>query len=309
MVSIKLLICALLTALHITHAAAVMAADTTTTPSSSSPKFGKLHVMHMKSASLFSQSASYQVDVDPAFMSESRGRDIFGRPISMAAFLAAAEKTNRPPPPAAADAVMMLKKEDIPVREDRYFGSAWLGSSFLRQMQQHAGVDLSSSSSEKDVVDTSDDTILHKMKMTHIAKSSPWHTDVMVEERSTTPKRVGFYLLNDNPRAYFETKDDDLCIPIIKGSFITFNGRRPHHTVIMDGHVDMLGPFDVFSAKGVDGTEDTIVGSVVPLDDEGHDSESSVVLNEGGHDSEDGARPVLEEEEEEEEKLSLVATT
>lgn len=304
MVSIKL-ICALIliTALHITHAAAVMAADTTTTtPSPSSPKFGKLHVMQIKSASLFSQSASYQVDVDPTFMSEGRGRDVVGRPISMAAFLAA-EKTNRPPsPPAAA----MMKKEDVPVREDRYFGSAWLGSSFLRQMQQHAGVDLSSSSSEKDVVDTSDDTILHKMKMTHIVKSSPWHTDVMVEERSTTPKQVGFYLLNDNPRAYFETKDDDLCIPIIKGSFITFNGRRPHHTVIMDGHVDMLGPFDVFSAKGVDGTEDTIVGSVVPLDDEGHDSESSVVLNEGGHDSEDGARPVLEEEEE---KLSLVATT
>ena len=262
--------------------------------------------MHMKSASLFSQSASYQVDVDPKFMSEGRGRDIFGRPISMAAFLAAEKTKNRPPsPPADDDAVMMLKKEDIPVREDRYFGSAWLGSSFLRQMQQHAGVDLSSSSSsEEDVVDTSDDTILHKMKMTHIVKSSPWHTDVMVEERSTTPKQVGFYLLNDNPRAYFETKDVDLCIPILKGSFVTFNGRRPHHTVIMDGHVDMLGPFDVFSAKGVDGTEDTIVGPIVPLD-EGHDSENIVVLNEGGRDSEDGARPVLQEEE----KLSLVAAT
>lgn len=311
MVSIKS-ICAL-TSLHITllsndssNAAVVMAAGTTTTtPSSSSPKFGKLHVMHMKSASLFSQSASYQVDVDPAFMSEGRGRDVFGRPISMAAFLAA-EKTNRPPsPPDAADAVVtMMKKEDVPVREDRYYGSAWLGSSFLRQMQQHAGVDLSSSSSD-DVVDTSDDTVLHKMKMTHIVKSSPWHTDVMVEERSTTPKQVGFYLLNDNPRAYFETKDVDLCIPILKGSFVTFNGRRPHHTVIMDGHVDMLGPFDVFSAKGVDGTEDTIVGSVVPLDEEGHDSESIAVLNQEGRDSEDGARPVLQEEE----KLSLVADT
>ena len=303
MVSIKL-ICAL-TALHITHAAVVMATGSTTTSPSSSPKFGKLHVIHMKSASLFSQSASYQVDVDPAFMSEGRGRDVFGRPISMAAFLAA-QKTNPPPPAADDDAVdTMMKKEDVPAREDRYFGSAWLGSSFLRQMQQHAGVDLtssSSSSSEKNMVDTSDDTVLHKIKMTHIVKSSPWHTDVMVEERSTTPKQVAFYLLNDNPMAYFETKDVDVCIPILKGSFVTFNGRRPHHTVIMDGHVDMLGPFDVFSAKGVDGTEDTIVGSVVPLDED-YDSESVVVLNEGGRDSEDGARPVLQEEE----KLSLVA--
>jgi hypothetical protein len=29
--------------------------------------------------------------------------------------------------------------------------------------------------------------------------------------------QVGFYVLNDNPDAHFETKDDELCIPIMKG--------------------------------------------------------------------------------------------
>ena len=50
--------------------------------------------------------------------------------------------------------------------------------------------------------------------------------------------------------------DDELCIPIVKGIFITFNGRKPHHTVIANGSVDLLGPFDVHDVKCVAAVRD-----------------------------------------------------
>lgn len=62
---------------------------------------------------------------------------------------------------------------------------------------------------------------------------------------------MGFYVLNDNPYAYFELNDEELCIPIVKGNFITFNGHSLHRTVIDDGSVDLLGPFDVQRVKCV----------------------------------------------------------
>ena len=37
----------------------------------------------------------------------------------------------------------------------------------------------------------------------------------------------------------------------MKGSFVTFNGLELHRTVITDGAVDLLGPFDMVSAKCV----------------------------------------------------------
>jgi hypothetical protein len=37
----------------------------------------------------------------------------------------------------------------------------------------------------------------------------------------------------------------------VEGNFITFNGRRPHRTVITHGSVDLLGPFDMLGAKCV----------------------------------------------------------
>ena len=40
-------------------------------------------------------------------------------------------------------------------------------------------------------------------------------------------------------------------VPIVKGNFITFNGQKPHRTVISDGSVDLLGPFELKMAKGV----------------------------------------------------------
>ena len=92
--------------------------------------------------------------------------------------------------------------------------------------------------------------------MTRLMKTSPRHTDcVKGEDGAVHPKSqllVGFYVISDNPDAYFEVDGgDDWCIPIVGGTFVTFDGLRPHRTVISAGHVDLLGPFDMKSGKCV----------------------------------------------------------
>ena len=61
------------------------------------------------------------------------------------------------------------------------------------------------------------------------------------------PLQVGMFFSNTNEDAYFETEDDDLCIPIVAETFVSFDGRVPHRTVVMSGHVDMVGPFSLSS--------------------------------------------------------------
>ena len=131
--------------------------------------------------------------------------------------------------------------EIVPKGTDRSFGRAWLEKRFIREMQEFGGVyspDLSSGDA------------LHKMRMTHIVQTSEWHTDGIVGGGRLGATQ-GFYVLNDNPHAYFETDDDELCIPFVRGSFIAFNGRKHHRTVINDGSVDLLGPFDLPTLKCV----------------------------------------------------------
>ena len=132
----------------------------------------------------------------------------------------------------------------VNTRADRSFGRVWLEKRFIREMQEFGGV-----SSSPDLSRSSGDA-LTKMRMTHIVKTSEWHTDGIVGGGRLSAAQ-GFYVLNDNPHAYFETDDDELCIPFVKGSFIAFNGRKPHRTVINDGSVDLLGPFDLPSLKCV----------------------------------------------------------
>ena len=140
------------------------------------------------------------------------------------------------------------------VNDDRIFGSVLVRHGFLSHMQQLSGISLESSSL---ALDTSDDALLHKLKMTHLIKSSPRHTDVIVgASRKSSNQQigslpVGFFIMNSNPDAYFEMDDDSLCIPMVEGTFVTFNGLRPHRTVIKSGHVDLIGPFDMESGNGV----------------------------------------------------------
>jgi hypothetical protein len=143
--------------------------------------------------------------------------------------------------------------EIVNTRADRSFGRAWLEKRFIREMQEFGGVYSS---------DLSSGDALTKMRVTHIVKTSEWHTDGIVGggRLSAGSSQQGFYVLNDNPHAYFETDDDELCIPFVRGSFLAFNGRKPHRTVINDGSVDLLGPFDLPSLKCVDVISLTLAG-------------------------------------------------
>ena len=89
-----------------------------------------------------------------------------------------------------------------------------------------------------------------------LTKTSPWHTDSEMDGPQTqkrTPSKkdelqVGLFFSNTNEDAYFETKDGDLCIPVVEGNFVSFDGRMPHRTVVKSGHIDMVGPFSLSSA-------------------------------------------------------------
>ena len=198
------------------------------------------HVKSMTNTHLF-PGRDFGIIVDATEKCAAEGLDSYGRPFGFA------DLTNSP------------STSYVKPREDRYRGMSWLGASFLRKMQEFAGVDLASPG----VVDTSDDDVFYKMKTTHIVKSSPWHIDGIEgskqQFRESWP--VGFYILNDNPDAFFEFDDDELCIPIVKGNFVTFNAQKLHHTVITDGFVDLLGPFDLKGAECV------IRGYIIPDDE------------------------------------------
>ena len=89
------------------------------------------------------------VDVDASERSsEVTGLDSHGRPSDL---------TNSP-------STRILRQ-----RSDRYYGSAWIGNAFLREMQAFVGISNPGLSS--------DDGIIHKIRMTHITKTSGWHID------------------------------------------------------------------------------------------------------------------------------------
>lgn len=48
--------------------------------------------------------------------------------------------------------------------------------------------------------------------------------------------------METNPRAYFSW--GDLSVPVEQGNMVVFDGQVPHQTVIEQGSVHLLGPFD-----------------------------------------------------------------
>ena len=89
--------------------------------------------------------------------------------------------------------------------------------------------------------------------------TSPWHIDRERDgrhQKRKPPKKdklqVGLFLSNTNEDAYFQTKDGDLCIPVVEGNFVSFDGRVPHRSVVMSGHIDVVGPFSISNDVLVD---------------------------------------------------------
>ena len=133
---------------------------------------------------------------------------------------------------------------------NRAYGKASLHLALLNQIQQQKlGTDTFNTAALGEV---------SQVQTLHLTKTSPWHTDRERKNQKRTSSltkdelQVGFFFSNTNEDAYFETKDGDLCIPIVEGNFVSFNGRVPHRTVVKSGHIDMVGPFSLSSNVLVD---------------------------------------------------------
>ena len=65
--------------------------------------------------------------------------------------------------------------------------------------------------------------------------------------------------------AYLETDDDELCIPLVEGSAVSFNGGLPHRTVVKSGSVKLVGPFFLSSFASVGMLLQGVVGEVAEV--------------------------------------------
>jgi hypothetical protein len=96
--------------------------------------------------------------------------------------------------------------------------------------------------------------------MLHMTQSSHRHVDGVREVVGSSIRlnplkkweaTTAFYVQEASPDSYFETDDDELCIPFLEGSALYFNGALPHHSVLKSGSVKLLGPFQLSSLKSV----------------------------------------------------------
>jgi thioredoxin reductase len=69
---------------------------------------------------------------------------------------------------------------------------------------------------------------------------------------STIDGPVGFIFLNTNHNATFVHQRDGR-IPVVAGNLVTFDGNLPHHTVVTDGAVHLVGPFHLQTMQYIGG--------------------------------------------------------
>ena len=81
---------------------------------------------------------------------------------------------------------------------------------------------------------------------THLRNTSIWHLDCYNEgphKGEITHKNSAFVFLNDNLHAQFLHGNSN-PIPVEEGTLVLFPGDIGHHTLIPNGDVHLLGPFD-----------------------------------------------------------------
>jgi hypothetical protein len=79
---------------------------------------------------------------------------------------------------------------------------------------------------------------------------------------------VAFIFLNSNDKAMFvhggqDDEEQEQVVPVIKGNLVTFPGNVKHNTVVMEGVVQLLGPFDV-EDWGIVGPSPTVPSPTAP---------------------------------------------
>jgi len=107
----------------------------------------------------------------------------------------------------------------------------------------------------------------------HLTKTSARHVDctMTVEGDKVTSHPLeksdgltSFYVQQADD-AYLETDDDELCIPLVEGSAVSFNGGLPHRTVVKSGSVKLVGPFFLSSFASVGMLLQGVVGEVAEV--------------------------------------------
>eukprot|EP00984_Skeletonema_dohrnii_P027216 scaffold16716_cov146-Skeletonema_dohrnii-CCMP3373.AAC.7 len=137
----------------------------------------------------------------------------------------------------------------------RVYGKASVYPAFIQKLQQATGkiVNLEGYSHPFHDVDV-------EVQTSYLTESSVPHVDCLMgkggiiklnplEESTLT----AFYVHESTAEAHFETDDDELCIPCVKGRVIYFNGGLPHHTILKSGSgaVKLVGPFQLSTLKSV----------------------------------------------------------
>mmetsp|Transcript_4589 Transcript_4589/g.7109 ORF Transcript_4589/g.7109 Transcript_4589/m.7109 type:complete len:240 (-) Transcript_4589:675-1394(-) len=131
--------------------------------------------------------------------------------------------------------------------DSKVYGKALVFPAFIRKMQQATGriVNLPEGYSFHD----------HDVQTLYLTESSVRHTDVRVEGMTpledSDESLTAFYVQESTADAYFETDDDELCIPYVEGSAIYFNGGLPHQSIVKSGAVKLVGPFLLSTLESV----------------------------------------------------------
>ena len=92
------------------------------------------------------------------------------------------------------------------------------------------------------------------MQTLYLDESSRRHTDVRVNGMAPVDSQdslVAFYVQEATAGSYFQTDDNELCIPFVEGSAVYFNGGLPHNSIVKSGAVKLVGPFLLSSLESV----------------------------------------------------------
>mmetsp|Transcript_2490 Transcript_2490/g.3798 ORF Transcript_2490/g.3798 Transcript_2490/m.3798 type:complete len:293 (+) Transcript_2490:224-1102(+) len=125
--------------------------------------------------------------------------------------------------------------------DSRAYGKASVFPAFIRKMQEATGkiVNLPEGYSYHDA----------QVQTLYLTESSRRHTDSRIEGMTSLNPNdpdgslTAFYVQESTADAYFDTDDDEVCIPFVEGSAIYFNGGLPHRSIVKSGAVKLVGPF------------------------------------------------------------------
>ena len=139
-------------------------------------------------------------------------------------------------------------------KEGRRVGKAWVYPAFVQKLQKATGktVDLPGSSFQVQTLYITETTNPHvDTKLAANGVGGDLKRS-QLKASDADGSMTAFYVQKSTADAYFETDDDEMCIPIVEGSALYFNGGLPHHTVLNSpGAIKLVGPFLLSTLESV----------------------------------------------------------